>query len=366
MVRSHDRSEKSATFRDQALPLKRERASDLPVLLPAGQPAFAELQREGRLDRQDLGVNAGDAIGEVDFRALAVRNSRPAARRARSDASSGVMPKASGAVLVWYPQYVPKQTQSIVASRFMTAIFGAPPRRGQAPQGVASGVIAGACVVRAAVMRRAPYSAAITRSDAPAVSAVRHGRFGPPADVTGAEQKLGPSRNRRPICGEVLPRLDQGIAQHRALHQPEAERQHELGRRIVGSLPSTITRRPPGRNCFQAWSSTEQMMRHGVVGQAEDHAVERLGRDVFGGVGLDEGDVDQRSRSHSASRASPACRSRDRRRKSGPRDPPAARRWGKFRPVPQPISSTRSPGLSSRRFGRPSPEVSAARTIASR
>src|SRR5262249_5705306 len=53
------------------------------------------------------------------------------------------------------------------------------------------------------------------------------GGFRSPAHVPGAEQEL---RHREPVRdgGEIVPRLDEGIAEHGALHQPEAEGQNQL------------------------------------------------------------------------------------------------------------------------------------------
>src|SRR6476620_2201769 len=47
---------------------ERERAPQAPILLPAGQLAFAKLQRQSRVDGIEAG-NARRAVGEIDFRA---------------------------------------------------------------------------------------------------------------------------------------------------------------------------------------------------------------------------------------------------------------------------------------------------------
>src|SRR6478672_747748 len=47
---------------------ERERAPQAPILLPAGQLAFAKLQRNSRVDRIEAGY-ARRAVGEIDFRA---------------------------------------------------------------------------------------------------------------------------------------------------------------------------------------------------------------------------------------------------------------------------------------------------------
>src|SRR5215468_6252340 len=46
------------------------------------------------------------------------------------------------------------------------------------------------------------------------------------ADVPGAEHELL-HLDRASDAGEILPRLDQRIAKHRALHEPKTERQNE-------------------------------------------------------------------------------------------------------------------------------------------
>ena len=91
--------------------------------------------------------------------------------------------------------------------------------------------------------------------------------------------------------GQIVPRLDQRIAQHGALHQPEAERQHEPAAE-PGRQLAVHDHEPAARpQLLPGVVQHRQMMRHGVVGQAEHHAVERLGRDVFGGVLLDQLDI---------------------------------------------------------------------------
>ena len=123
-----------------------------------------------------------------------------------------------------------------------------------------------------------------------AVVARRGHRLGRGADVPGAEHELlhldaaGQSRN-------IFPGLDQRIAKHGPLHQPQAERQDhpaaEAGRqlRVHDHQPAAGAEQIPGV------MQHREVMRDGVVGQAEHHAVERLGRDEFRGVLLEQIDV---------------------------------------------------------------------------
>ena len=72
---------------------------------------------------------------------------------------------------------------------------------------------------------------------------------------------------------------------------------HRLNGRIIrpprpgGSLASMTTSRAAGAQQSPGVMQHREVMRHGVVGQAEHHAVERLGRDEFGGVLLEQIDV---------------------------------------------------------------------------
>src|SRR5262245_18990917 len=110
------------------------------------------------------------------------------------------------------------------------------------------------------------------------------------ADVPGAEHELlhlDCAREPR----EVFPRLDQRIAEHRVLHQPEAKRQHqppaepgwELG--VHDHQPAARPQLIPG------FAQHREVMRHGVVGQPEHHAIERNRRPILSRVTLDQCDI---------------------------------------------------------------------------
>src|SRR5262249_53331070 len=178
------------------------------------------------------------------------------------EASWGVMPKTSGAVLDWVPQKAAQQIQSDAMTRFMpvlaspfplwcsatrTALSAPHLRSIRAMQSSSRGPrrlrpAMPARGARAASMTVACWEMACAGKAVRRVSSLRcdelfggagdlvhllTGGFRSPAHVPGAEQEL---LHREPVrdCGEIVPRLDEGIAEHGALHQPEPEGQNQL------------------------------------------------------------------------------------------------------------------------------------------
>ena len=91
--------------------------------------------------------------------------------------------------------------------------------------------------------------------------------------------------------GQLLPRMNQRIAKHRVLHQPQAERQYESTAQTWRNLcvhdDQTATRHKlvPGAAQHRA------MIRHSVVRKAEQHAVKRCGRRERCGIALHQLDI---------------------------------------------------------------------------
>src|SRR5262249_9058514 len=116
------------------------------------------------------------------------------------------------------------------------------------------------------------------------------GGFRSPAHVPGAEQELLHGEGVRD-CGEIVPRLDEGIAEHGALHQPEAEGQNQLaaqpGRKLAVHDDDASAR----TQLLPCVVQYREVVRHGIVAKAEQDAVERLTGDVFDGVALGQLDV---------------------------------------------------------------------------
>src|SRR5215831_12183812 len=110
------------------------------------------------------------------------------------------------------------------------------------------------------------------------------------ADVPGAEHELlHLDCARKPR--KVFPRPDQRIAEHRVLHQPEAEWQHQPPAEPVRNL-GVHDHQPAARpQLIPGFPQHREVVRHGVVGQAEHHAVERDRRPVLGRVAFDQLDV---------------------------------------------------------------------------
>jgi predicted RNase H-like nuclease len=84
----------------------------------------------------------------------------------------------------------------------------------------------------------------------------------------------------------MLPRMNIGVAQERVLHQPDTQGQNH-------SAPSARRQRRIHHADPSAWPQLRQrpakdrvMMRHCAVGEAEQHAIERLGRLVVYGVAM--------------------------------------------------------------------------------
>src|SRR5215470_3249252 len=169
------------------------------------------------------------------------------------------MPKTSGAVLDWVPQKAAQQMHSDAMTRFMPKSrvafplwCSATPGRRRKSAHIFDPFARGS-QVRAdwrdqpatAHARRTSASMAGLMGDRPQGRAVTWasslrcdqlfrdlarllpGGFRCPAHVPGAEQELL-HLDMVCDCGEIVPRLDEGVAEHGALHQPEAERQDQL------------------------------------------------------------------------------------------------------------------------------------------
>jgi hypothetical protein len=134
------------------------------------------------------------------------------------------MPKTSGAVLDWVPQKAAQQMQSEATTRFMPVLASPLP--------------------------------------------LRAGGFRSPAHVPGAEQELLHREGVRD-CGEIVPRLDEGIAEHGALHQPEAEGQNQLaaqpGRKLAVHDDDASAR----TQLLPCVVQHRKVVRHGIVAKAE-------------------------------------------------------------------------------------------------
>ena len=74
-------------------------------------------------------------------------------------------------------------------------------------------------------------------------------------------------------------------------HQPKAEGQNQLaadtGRKLAVHDDNASAR----AQLLPGMAQDRPVMRHGVVGKTEQNAVERLGRDIVGGVALGQIDV---------------------------------------------------------------------------
>src|SRR5215510_9081922 len=119
---------------------------------------------------------------------------------------------------------------------------------------------------------------------------LRAGGFRSPAHVPGAEQELLHGEGVRD-CGEIVPRLDEGIAEHGALHQPEAEGQNELAAEAGRKLAVHDDDASARTQLLPCVLQHREVVRHGVVAKAEQDAVERLAGNVFDGVALGQLDV---------------------------------------------------------------------------
>src|SRR4029450_6051448 len=104
-----------------------------------------------------------------------------------------------------------------------------------------------------------------------------------PANIPGAEYEL---LHREVVggWGEIFPWLDERISEHGVLHQPKAEGQSQLAAGAGRNLAVHDHDAPARAQLFQGVAQHHEMMRHSVVGKAEQHAVERLRGDIFGGV----------------------------------------------------------------------------------
>src|SRR5919201_265122 len=92
-------------------------------------------------------------------------------------------------------------------------------------------------------------------------------------------------------CGEVVPRLDQRIAEERVLHQPEPERQYEVAAAAAGVPTVHNDDAAAWTQVLPRMAQDFEVVRHRVVAEAEHDAVKRLAGDVFEGVALGQLDV---------------------------------------------------------------------------
>jgi hypothetical protein len=90
---------------------------------------------------------------------------------------------------------------------------------------------------------------------------------------------------------ELFPRVDERIAQHGVLHQPQTERQHELAARTGGDLRIHDDQAATRRKLIPGAAQHRAMIRHGVVRQAEQHTIKRRRRRECGGIALHQFDI---------------------------------------------------------------------------
>ena len=110
------------------------------------------------------------------------------------------------------------------------------------------------------------------------------------ANIVGAEQAFLHVEMVGDV-GELLPRTDQRIAEHGALHQPEAERQDQFAAEAGGKFCVHDDEMATGTKLIPRPLEDGAVIRHGVVGQAEQHAVELFRCGVVAGVALRQFDV---------------------------------------------------------------------------
>src|SRR5262249_41081041 len=211
------------------------------------------------------------------------------------------MPKTSGAVLDWVPQKAAQQMHSDAMTRFMPKSRVAFPivvqrnarssaqvcayfRSIRATQSSSRGLERSAgdgprsadeCIDgwldgRQTDAGRAVSRASSLRCDQPFrdLAPLLPGGFRCPAHVSGAEQELL-HLDMVCDCGEIVPRLDERIAEHGALHQPETEGQDQLAAEAGWKLAvhdDDASARTQLRPCVV---QHREMVRHGVVAKAE-------------------------------------------------------------------------------------------------
>ena len=114
-----------------------------------------------------------------------------------------------------------------------------------------------------------------------------------------------------------FPRMNERIAEHGVLHQPEAERQDNQLRHARRNLGIHDDETAAGPKLVPHISQHGTMMRHGVERQAEQNGIERLRRDVFGGVAFGQCDVVPAIVVAELVAPCAACREKYRRRRCG-------------------------------------------------
>src|SRR5262245_42960359 len=110
------------------------------------------------------------------------------------------------------------------------------------------------------------------------------------ADVPGAEHEFF-HRELVSEPGQILPRLDERITEHRSLHQPEAERQDEPAAETGRQLGIHDDEAAAGAELVPGFTQHRQVMRHGVVGKSEHDTIERDRCLIFRSVAFDQLDV---------------------------------------------------------------------------
>src|ERR1700756_4781886 len=216
------------------------------------------------------------------------------------------MPKTSGAVLDWVPQKAAQQMQNDAMTRFMPSLnaksrVAAPRCRAARPQrqvvcaylrsigamqsssggpGRPAGDGPRAAHARldgSGSMGDRPGRAVSRRSSlrcdqlfrwAGDLAHLRPGALRSPAHVPGAEQEL---LHLEIVgeCGEIVPRLDEGVAEHGALHQPQAEWQSQLAAEPGWKLAVHDDDAPARAQLRPCVVQHREMVRHGVVAKAE-------------------------------------------------------------------------------------------------
>ena len=88
--------------------------------------------------------------------------------------------------------------------------------------------------------------------------------------------------------GQLFPRMNQRIAEHRVFHQPQAERQNQFAAQSRGHLRIHDDEAAAGQELIPCVAQHGAMMRHGVVRQAEQHPVQRRRRGEFDRIALQQ------------------------------------------------------------------------------